>query len=321
MVLGVITEHSLPLSIAPVLIKLARELARDPRALEEMMMDRTTASYKLTHGLKASLINDILQEIRSQPFSMNIDEATTKTNVRVLGVLVSYWSIKHQKMVVEHLAAIEVSTVNTESLFKALDELFNKHQIPWENLISILMDSCAVMRGSKNGLEKVIRERRAPHLIDIDGDSCHHMHNASKKICSPFEGWLERLLSDLHTDHRWSVDMRDNLSSICDLAGITFCRPQRFVPHRWLSAYDVSIETLRMWDAYTLFYYAFLQKQDKADYKDVIKAILDKNEVSEPARHQLKEVWTELESKSKRFTEDGKQRKIRICKKVFTYIN
>ena len=63
---------------------------------------------------------------------------------------------------------------------------------------------------------------------------------------------------------------------------------------RWLSAYDVSIETLWMRNVYTLFYYAFLQKQDKVIYKDVIKAILDKNELSEPARHQLNEVWTEL---------------------------
>jgi hypothetical protein len=30
--------------------------------------------------------------------------------------------------------------------------LFEKHEIPWDNLVSMLMDSCAVMRGSKNGL-------------------------------------------------------------------------------------------------------------------------------------------------------------------------
>lgn len=35
---------------------------------------------------------------------------------------------------------------------------FNSNGIPWVNVVSLLMDSCAVMRGSKNGLEKKIRE-------------------------------------------------------------------------------------------------------------------------------------------------------------------
>lgn len=40
----------------------------------------------------------------------------------------------------------------------------------WDNMMSILMDSCNVMRGSKTGLETRIRREKAPHLLDIDGD-------------------------------------------------------------------------------------------------------------------------------------------------------
>lgn len=54
-------------------------------------------------------------------------------------------------MVVQHLAALEVMSVNAKSLFKKLDELFEKMGLPGANLVSILMDSCAVMRGSKKG--------------------------------------------------------------------------------------------------------------------------------------------------------------------------
>ena len=316
MVLGVIAEHSLPLSVSPVLLNLAKELARDPRALEETSMDRTSASYKLNHGLKKTFLDGILQEIRNQPFSLNIDEATSKTNVRVLAVLVSYWSLAHERIVVEHLSAIELNTVTAQSLFKSLDGLFNQHEIPWRNLISILMDSCAVMRGSKNGLETIIREQRAPHMLDIDGDSCHHIHNASKKLSAHFEGWVEGLLTDLHTDHKWSVDMRDKLFEICSLIGVAHSRPERFVSHRWLSCYDVSLDTLRMWDAYVIFYFAFLPKENKNDYRDVITSVLIKHDVPQPARLQLKEVWKALEVKSKNFTDDGRRRKARICQKV-----
>ena len=40
----------------------------------------------------------------------------------------------------------------------------------------ILVDSFHVMRGSK----------KDSHLPDIDRDSCYHIHNISKKFCEPF---------------------------------------------------------------------------------------------------------------------------------------
>ena len=46
--------------------------------------------------------------------------------------------------------------------------------------MAVLMDSCSVMRGSKNGFEIKLRESVAPALINMDGDSCHHIHNACK---------------------------------------------------------------------------------------------------------------------------------------------
>ena len=43
------------------------------------------------------------------------------------------------------------------------------------------MDSCSVMKGSRNGVETK-HESVAPALIGTDGDSCHHIPNACKKI-------------------------------------------------------------------------------------------------------------------------------------------
>jgi hypothetical protein len=63
------------------------------------------------------------------------------------------------------------------------------------------------MRGSKSGLETKLRQGKAPHLLDIDGDSCHHMHNCAKVFCKPFQNYLEQLYTALHTDFKWSPDL------------------------------------------------------------------------------------------------------------------
>ena len=39
-----------------------------------------------------------------------------------------------------------------------------------------------------------------PHLLDVDGDMCHHAHNVTGKFLKPFEKRVEQLCTDLHTE-------------------------------------------------------------------------------------------------------------------------
>lgn len=84
----------------------------------------------------------------------------------------------------------------------------------------ILMDSCNVMRGSKSGLKTRIREQQASHLLDVDGDSYHHIHNAAKKFSAAFGRHLESLFIDLYNDMKWFSDIKDYFEKICELTGI-----------------------------------------------------------------------------------------------------
>lgn len=254
MVLGVLAQHSLPLSMAPVLV----EVANDKKALGHLSMNRATASYKMKYGMAETFQQRTLRNIQSKPFSLNIDESTTNNNMQILAMLVSYFSDVEKIVVVEHLTSLSVVKVDASSLFEVLSELFKKFEIPWANLCSILMDSCSVMRGSKSGLETRLRTQKAHHLLDIDGDACHHIHNASKKIDTPFDNWVEQLFLDLYNHFKWSTDLRSWLKEICALMGVTFTVPDRFLSHRWLSCYDVATSTLRLFEAYEVFFYACL---------------------------------------------------------------
>ena len=50
-ILSFAAENSLPLSTVPKLIEFSQFLARDPKALSQLQMNRTAATYKLKHGL------------------------------------------------------------------------------------------------------------------------------------------------------------------------------------------------------------------------------------------------------------------------------
>lgn len=206
MVLAVIAEHSLSLSIAPVLVEMSQQLAADKAALVNMKLSRTAASYKMVHGLGYTFSERTISNLRKYKFSLNVDESTCNSNKKVLAMLVSYFDQAQKEVIVEHLGSLEVVKVSAASLEKAMCDFFERERIPWTNLVSIMLDSCNVMRGSKSGLETRIQQNHCPTLVDVDGDSCHHVHNAAKKFAEPFENYLEHLFTDLHTDHQWASD-------------------------------------------------------------------------------------------------------------------
>ncbi len=314
MILGVIAEHSLSLSMAPVILDLAKTLAEDKAALSQVQLTRTTATYKLVHGVAHTIKERIYHNLRNFPFSMNMDESTSNNNKKVLAILVSYLNQNTKTVDVEHMESVEVKKVNSAALYRVLVELFKKHKIPWNNLVSSMMDSCNVMRGNKSGVETRIRDEKNINLLDVDGDSCHHIHNAAKVFAKPFGKWLENLWNDIFEDHRWATDQLKYLSEICDFLAIPFTTPPRFVSHRWLSAYDVTLSDSRMMDAFTVLYFCFLPKSDKPVYQEVLDSLYSKYKVSVKAQKRVKVIHEDLTKKS--MTDKGKARKVRIYQKI-----
>ena len=51
MVLATLAEHSLPLTFAPVMVNQAQALAEDKVAQSGLKLSRTSAAYKMMHGL------------------------------------------------------------------------------------------------------------------------------------------------------------------------------------------------------------------------------------------------------------------------------
>lgn len=177
------------------------------------------------------------------------------------------------------------------------------------------MDSCNVMRGSKSGLETRIRNERANHLLDIDGDSCHHIHNASKQLCKPFQNYIEDFHTNIYNDFKWSADLREVLSEICLILNIKYTMPDNMIPHRWLSCYDVTVSNKRLVDAYTVFYYAFLSPSMKVTYQRIVVLIYHKRNVSDQGKDRLRELQHNLSKK--KLTEAGTKRKAVVACKLF----
>ena len=310
-----VAEHSLPLSLAPDLIRLAQTLSRDHKALQSLSMERQTATYKLKQGLHEVERKRLVSKMINNAFSLNIDETTGKHNKkRLLNVLVCFFDPDLNRSVTRLYCTIEMTIVNAASVYEAVQGKLSADKIPLQNLISILSDSAAYMRGAQSGFQARMKQD-APHLLDIDGDICHHIHNVTKTFWSALdpEQHLPYLLDDLYRDFMYSADIREDLFSVCSILGCPEKSPKERVAHRWLSLLDATLHTQDLMDPLTVVYYSWLSPKDKELFKDRIQPILQK--ATPVGRQRIVEIQRRLKLKS--LTQLGKSRKQRVAKKLF----
>ena len=135
----------------------------------------------------------------------------------------------------------------------------------------MLMDSASVMRGRKSGLETRICEEVARHLVDIDGDACHHVDNITKKFCSYFENSVENLFRQIYTDFPSSADPLEILKEIMYHLEMTFRKLVNYIATRWLSILDTSMAFSCMEFAYVLYYQPTIAKMTDDKLKQIYK--------------------------------------------------
>ncbi|GFR15284.1 uncharacterized protein TNCT_268951 [Trichonephila clavata] len=312
-----IAENSLSFNVAPNLIELCKQLSRDQTALNSLEMSRTTACYKMKYKLAKTIKENIIKTLKETPFSLNLDESTSNAEESILAILVQFYDNNQNEVVVHHFAFLKMESCNSEAVFKAVVNTIEDNNIPWANLISVLMDSCNTMHGKKKGVETRLRSNKAPHLLDTDGDTCHTANNCAKKCASCFDRYLEDLFDDIYFDMK-SCSTREKFFKICESLAIKKLKPLKRPDHRWVYILCVLERIKDLWDALIAFYFHYLDKTDKGDYFSYVETVYNKRNISAAQKKIVKGVYFCLHSQQ--LTKDALAQKKRILnsKVIFT---
>ena len=287
-VISFVVENSLPLSSVQKFTEFAKNLAIDHKALSELKMNRTAASYKLVDGLNVFECKKIVDAMKSYPFSISIDECTSNNHHRVCSILVSYFDEILGLSIVQYYKSVSISMIEVIAItiFQTISKLFQDDQIPFQKSVSDLSNSTNYMRGKKSGLEKRLWDK-APQLLNVDGDCCHNVHSSIKVFCQPFDNLLETFIDDIHTDIKWSTDVRDALKEIYFLLNVPFRMPLK-ISHRWLLLYGCLSVNMSMFDAFVLLYYSWVPDNEKHLWKEDIYLLYKEYDINEEAINIIK---------------------------------
>lgn len=84
---------------------------------------------------------------------------------------------------------------------------------------------------------------------------------------------------------------------------------------RWLSIYDVAQDFSRLFGAFLLFYFCFLEPSEKGVFLHIVIKIYKDLNVNKTGRDCIRKLHNELTEKH--LTAAGKERKSRITRKLF----
>ncbi|CAC5365255.1 unnamed protein product [Mytilus coruscus] len=119
--------------------------------------------------------NAVQQKLQCCGFNNSADFSTaTKWNTTVNNVTQQIPPACCKNMTLSDQCVSNPTPVNSYTMrevkyfFLKMTTLIGDSRIPWTNLMSVLVDSCNVMRGSKSGHETRIRTVKALHLLDDD---------------------------------------------------------------------------------------------------------------------------------------------------------
>ena len=197
-----------------------------------------------------------------------MDKSTSTNTKHVFFILVCYYNRTKKRIAVEHLGSVDVSSCTSNNYYSKTKKFFLRHSLLWKKLIALLAESANTMQGEISGIKSLIRTRDASHLLGIDGESCHHMHNEVKKVTSFFNYYLENLFRDISNEFKYCADSLFLLEEVTFHMGKKFRKPITYNVCRCLSVYDMSVEFDGRFDVYRVFFSAF----EKADIQLKIKA-------------------------------------------------
>ena len=81
---------------------------------------------------------------RSSLFTILCDGGNDQADKKYFAVLVRYWDEEVDHVATRFLAMPVCNIATAENMFKAIDQVMNEHEIPWENVVGYASDTTNV---------------------------------------------------------------------------------------------------------------------------------------------------------------------------------
>ena len=227
----------------------------------------------ITNKIGLESFNEILEHLRSNKYSLILDESTDVSVVKQLALVVRTIDNKKERVRDLFLHLIDVKDSTAEGIYNSLVEFFTKHNIPFANMIGYAADNAAVMMGNISGLKKKL-EDKVPNLFVL-GCICHSLHLCSSNACLKLPRSIEDFCRDLYN---YIFHSPKRILQFKEMQKFAALEPHRLLhpsQTRWLSLQAVVERILEQWPALVLFFQAVALEDHIQSASTILSALSD----------------------------------------------
>ncbi|KAE8745970.1 hypothetical protein FOCC_FOCC007332 [Frankliniella occidentalis] len=178
------TEHNIAIMIADHLVQLVKKIFHDSEIAKKLTLDRTKCTAVVKNVLAKTEKEEIVQDLKTVPFSVLVDESTDVGNIKNMCVLTKYVSPNTGRVCTPLLEMIELDAkdCSAENMYgKFKNVLCEQYEVPITNCIGMGTDHASVMIGQHNSFYSRLKAD-SPALVLMDC-ICHSSHLAAAAAC------------------------------------------------------------------------------------------------------------------------------------------
>lgn len=251
-----IVENNLPISSVEPLVELIKALP-DKSITSQISLGKQKATNIIRSGLRPFYNENLVSELKSNLFSIYIDETTDVSVQKQLAIIVSYCHNLETKVDVVDL--VDCPDGTAASLYSEMMKSLTENNIPLQNWIGFCSDTTAVMMGQHNSVSQLIR-LNYPHVL-ISKCACHMIHLVASSACKKLSTSLEDLCRNIYNHFGRSPKNSANLKKFQAFYELKPHKILRASQTRWLSLQACVRRILEQWDALT-HYWRLLSFED-----------------------------------------------------------
>uniref|UniRef100_H3ADP1 HAT C-terminal dimerisation domain-containing protein n=1 Tax=Latimeria chalumnae TaxID=7897 RepID=H3ADP1_LATCH len=184
-----IAKHSLLCSVDH-LTELCKVQFRDSHA-SSLKLHTSKCTAIVDNVLAPHFITELVSDVGDGPYCLLLDESNDISVLKVLGVVIRYFSVKQKKIVSRFLSLVALEDFNADGIIAALNNCISNIGL-LQNLNGISTDNASVMTGINNGLYSKLKSE-IPHLVLVRC-VCHSLELA---VSHAYEQTLTKFLDFL----------------------------------------------------------------------------------------------------------------------------
>ena len=227
-----VAKHNLAFLASDHANKLFRTMFPDSEVAKKFSCARTKTTAIVKQALAPYYTEKVVSNM-SNPFSLLMDESNDKANKSCI-ILVRVLDSEIGDVCTRFLDMPIVNVGNAANLFQALKLSLQKHGLDFENTISFMSDTTNVMKGSRSGVQKLIKAE-CPHMYDV-GCICHLADLAVKAGLQALPIDIDQLFVDIFYYFQHSSKRKQQfVDHWCSLFTDEPSTILKHCPTRWLS--------------------------------------------------------------------------------------